>query len=125
MTIASLDITNSRMLGPLQSGGGERLAEVFAGRLREAGGGDKAREAAEKLVASALVAPLLGELRDQPLDTKLFHGGFAEDAFRGQMDTLLADEIVKSSRFPIVDRIYRDITRQAAAKPSPEVDLHG
>ena len=126
MEIASLDITKQTVaLGSLSGRG----VEGFAAKMREAASGKDAksgaREAAEQLVATTLVAPLLAELREQPLDTKLFHGGFGEDAFRQQLDTKLADEIVKSSRFPLVDRIYAQITRRAELAQGAGVNLHG
>ncbi len=127
MEIASLDITkHAASLGQIGRGN----AEAFAGKLREAVSGgsgekDRAREAAEQLVATTLVSPLLAELRTQPLDAKLFHGGFAEDAFRQQLDTALADEIVKSSRFPLVDRIQAQITRRAELQRGERVNVHG
>ena len=89
----------------------------------EAGRDEQAYEAAQKLIASALVTPLLSELRDQPLDAKLFDGGFGQDAFRQQLDTHIADALVKKSRFPIVDKVYEAITRRAHR--APEVDAHG
>lgn len=76
----------------------------------------KLREAAEQLVASALVVPLLEEVRHQPLDADLFGGGFGQDAFRAQLDQQFADRIVKSGNFDLVDTIYRHVMRQVETK---------
>ncbi len=80
-----------------------------------------AREAVEQLVAAAFVSPLLGELRDQPFDSDLFGSGFEHDAFRQQMDTIIADRMVKSSRWPIVDTITRSIGKAAYQQQSEAV----
>ena len=131
MDIAALDMTKQMpSLASLGTTDVSANLKSFAAKLRDKSsapdpsGKDAAREAAEKLVATTLVVPLLAELREQPLDAKLFDGGFAEDAFRQQLDTALADEIVKSTQFPIVDRIYRDITRHAEREQAAKVNTH-
>jgi len=58
---------------------------------------------AEKLVASAFVLPMIGQMRNDPLKSDLFHGGFAEDVFTQQYDTRLADTIAANGKFPVVD----------------------
>ena len=81
------------------------------------------KEAVQQLVSTALVTPLLSELRDEPLDSGLFHGGFAEDAFQQRLETILADRMVRSPRFAIADRIYEALLPRF--KPSLAVDTHG
>lgn len=83
------------------------------------------REAVQRFVATALITPLLSELRHQPLDSDLFHGGFAEDAFRQQLETFLADRIVQSSRFPIADRIYDAFSHKIGLDPVRTVNRYG
>lgn len=126
MTLNAID--NLTSAAPLRPPLGE-TSDRFERLMTEAQASDKprdeAREAAEKFIATALVMPLLDELREQPLDAGLFHGGMAEDAFRQRMDTILADRIVSSSQFPIVDRIYSDITRQSSSQTQTGVDLIG
>lgn len=73
-----------------------------AGKTRE----ERAREAVEQLVSSAFILPLMQEVRDQPLDSDLFDGGYAEDSFRQQLDTVLADRMVAGGNFPVVEVIY-------------------
>jgi len=68
------------------------------------------RESVEQLVSSAFILPLMNELRDQPLDSDLFDGGFAEDSFRQQLDTVLADRMVAGGNFPVVEVIYDRLT---------------
>jgi hypothetical protein len=104
-------------------------AETFAERLAHASHTqapqrERAREAAEQLVATSLVTPLLAQLRDQPLDAKLFHGGIVEDAFRQKLDTILADRIVRSGKFPLVDRVYERVMRHRPATAPEGVNTH-
>ena len=92
---------------------------------RSAGSRDEkqqVREAAEKLVASAFILPLLEQVREQKKENDPFYGGMAEDLFGAQMDTMLADDLVKGSRLPLVDGIYQQILRTS---PDKGVDIHG
>jgi creatinine amidohydrolase/Fe(II)-dependent formamide hydrolase-like protein len=84
------------------------------------------RDAAQKLVSSALILPMLAQVRESSLKSDLFHGGFSEDAFGAQLDTELADRMVAKSNFPIVDAIYRKMTGQMNTPiKGQEVNLHG
>jgi hypothetical protein len=88
---------------------------AFAEKLNSAMGGkgsaaleatrQEAREAAEQLVATTLVQPLLQQMRNDPFKSDLMHGGMAEDAFGAQLDTQLADRIVRRANWPLVERI--------------------
>lgn len=128
-------ISNPAILGrpasallPAAADAGRFEAALASAAATQAGDSElfaQAREAAEKLVASALVMPLLEEIREQPLDGKLFHGGFTEDAFRQQLDTHLADRIVGSGKFPLVDSIYEHVTKKARLMAGRGVDTHG
>ena len=127
-------INSGTAVGTLSRHASAKGAEGFAVLLQQAATTDEgkdaqAREAAQQLVASALVLPLLEEARSEPTDAKLFHGGLAEDSFRSQLDGILADRIVKSERFPLVDRIYEHVTRRAqsaqAVHAAAGVDAHG
>lgn len=79
----------------------------------------RVRETVEQFVASAFLTPLLNEVRDQPLDSDLFHGGFAEDSFRQQLDTILADRMVAGGNFPLVDSIYQRVMANVNAQTAP------
>lgn len=70
------------------------------------------RHAAQQLVSSALILPMLSQIRDSALKSDLFDGGFMESAFGAQLDTELADRMVAKSNFPIVDAIYRKMIGQ-------------
>lgn len=100
------------------------LSRAAAGTAGPESKNDAARDAAEKLVSSSLIMPLLEEVREQPLDANLFGGGMAEDAFRQRLDQQFADRIVRSTNFPLVDRIYQNVTRAAATRGT-EVNTRG
>lgn len=72
----------------------------------------RARDAAEQLVASAFILPLLTQLRNDPFKSEMLHGGRGEEMFGQQLDTIIADRIVRKTNLPIVDSIYRAITHQ-------------
>ncbi|MCC6580835.1 MAG: hypothetical protein IT440_10370 [Phycisphaeraceae bacterium] len=95
---------------------------------------DETRQAAEQLVASTLVMPILSQMRQDPFRTEMFHGGFGEDAFNQQLDTVLSDRIVKGSHFSVVEAVCRRIAgKNSSAKTNgtteltkgTQVNLHG
>jgi len=106
---------------------GPRFAEVLAARgEREEDVRSQVREQARMFVATALIHPLLAQMRDDPFRSDLFHGGFAEDAFASQLDTILSDRIVdqmdtraaaqpnEAGGSALVELVYRHIVRHPA-----------
>lgn len=69
------------------------------------GEADKAREAAEQLVATALVEPVLKKLRESTLAAPPFVPTQGERQFQGIADAATAQRIVRAGHFPLVDRI--------------------
>lgn len=86
---------------------------------------DKAHKAAQQFVSSALILPLLKQMRSSTFKSDLFHGGQGEDAFGPQLDQILSDRIVKRMSTPeklsasgsatqsmgLVDAVYKQIMR--------------
>lgn len=86
---------------------------------------DKAHEAAQQFVSTALVLPMLKQMRDTTFKSDLFHGGQGEDAFGPQLDQILSDRIVQRMSTPqkisasgsvtqgmgLVDAVYKQIIR--------------
>ena len=117
MSIAPLHAATPALV---PASGGPRLAprlggadgESFAAALRAAGGGseDEARRGAEQLVASALVVPVLRMMRDASRVAGPFAPGDSERRFGPLLDQRLADGIVHSANFPLVERITARIT---------------
>lgn len=73
------------------------------------------REAAEQLVAAALVSPVLKGLRESPWATEPFKANSAERSFRQISDAALAHRLVKSERWPLVEAVARRVLRDGVA----------
>lgn len=138
MTIQPLDNSTSTAAAALLS---RPSGDGFARQLRqvEAQASDAAknggldpetsrtlRKAAEQLVATTFIQPMLAKMREDPFKTDLFHGGRAEEIFGQQLDTVLSERIVSKSNFAIVDAVYQTIAERAAQKAGEgmEVDIH-
>lgn len=86
---------------------------------------DQPREAAERMVATTLVEPLLKQLRESTNTPPPFGPGPGEKQFRGLGDAFAAREIVRSSRFELVDRLARDMRAHSlSARASQDEDAH-
>lgn len=83
----------------------------------------EARQAAEQLVATTLVQPLLQQMRNDPFKSDLMHGGFAEDAFGAQLDTQLADRIVRRANWPIVQRLVDTVMQRLQPVAAPRLEV--
>lgn len=66
---------------------------------------EKARLAAEKLVASALLEPTLASMRDSPFLEGPFAPGPAEKRFGPLLDAVIAERITSASSFSLIDAI--------------------
>lgn len=75
----------------------------------------EAREAAESLVAIALVQPLLAAARESSDAAEPFAPTEAEKRFGSFIDADRARQMVRSGRFGIVDRLARDLLQQTRA----------
>lgn len=84
-------------------------------RANEGAGENRARDAAEKLVAVAFVQPVLAKMRETGNAAPPFQANAAEKSFRGMMDSALAQKIVKCARWPLVDRIEAKLNRESPA----------
>jgi len=56
---------------------------------------------AEVFVANSLIMPLLKQARNDPFKSDLFHGGFTEDAFGGQLDMRMAQRLASAEHMPL------------------------
>jgi len=105
-------------LGARQEGFSEILGQS-RDRLGPAEGKEqRARRAAEEFVSSALIEPILKSLRESNHTAPPFAPGPAEKQFRGLIDTHMARQIAHSSRFPLVDRLARDLLNKPPV-PTP------
>ena len=71
----------------------------------------EARTAAEGLVATSFIKPILTQVRESNNAPPPFGPTSAEKQFGSLLDNELADEITRASQFPIVDRLVEQFTR--------------
>lgn len=72
-----------------------------------------AREAAEKLVASTFIEPLLKSMRESNQAAAPFAPTQGEKQFRGLIDARVAESVVRRSNLSIVDRVTDTLVRAA------------
>lgn len=103
---------------------GQREFASILGRASELGEGGaratpaQARDAAEQFVAAALVQPVLKGLRESNGAAEPFKPNSAEQSFRGMMDAQLAQRMVKSRHWPLVDHIASSLQHGASWRGS-------
>ncbi|MAA52724.1 MAG: hypothetical protein CMJ41_06860 [Phycisphaerae bacterium] len=114
-----LSVEHSPMMGLGGTASGAPDSPSFAALLEQE---STVRDAAQKLVSSSLVLPILASIRDGgQFMQEPFKPGVVERRFGPLLDQALADEITTSSRFDLVDSIVEQFTRDVAA-PKVEVD---
>jgi Rod binding domain-containing protein len=79
---------------------------------------DKAREAAQQLIATALVQPVLKQLRETNNAAEPFKPNAAEKSFGQMMDTQLSQRIVESKGWALVDRVTETLLRKSTTGAS-------
>lgn len=100
---------------------------IAAGKQQRA---EQAREAAQQMVASAFIMPVLAKLRESPFLTGPFAPGDAERRFGPLMDQHVADRITAGDHFPLVDQITdhllaAEARRCGAAETARKDQSHG
>ncbi len=71
----------------------------------------EARTAAEGLVATSFIKPILAQLRESNNAPPPFGPTQAEKQFGSLLDNRMADEITRASQFPLVDRLVQEFTK--------------
>lgn len=88
---------------------------------------EEARTAAEGLVATSFIKPILAQVRESNNTPPPFGPTQAEKQFGSLLDNQLADEIARASQFPIVDRLVEEFTKHLpnanTKTPSRGMDL--
>lgn len=69
-------------------------------------GKDKLKEAFQDFVGQTFFSEMLKSLRSTEQPSKYFHGGRAEEIFKGQFDQVLAEELSDASASKIADPMY-------------------
>ncbi len=112
--------------GPVRTGGKDfaaLLSDGSTGNARQVKN-EEMREAADQLVATAFILPMLEQVRHDPFKSDMFHGGKGEEVFGQQLDVIFADNITKSANFGISDALVRRF-QPAATTPPTQVNLRG
>ena len=100
---------------PAESGFARELDQAAARRGR-------AREAADQLLASAFVLPVLQQVRDSPFKSELFHGGRAEEVFGQQLDVILAERITQAADLGVADALTQRLAPSPPESGGPSAD---
>ncbi len=87
---------------------------------------EAARESAQQFVALTLVQPLLKQLRETNNAAPPFAPSEGEKQFQSLLDAQVAQQVVRKTNFPLVDRVARDLllhgrpaSTEAAAPEGP------
>lgn len=87
-------------------------------RAQSAGPGAMSpREAAEELVASAFIEPVLAQLRESNDAAPPFAPGDAERRFGPLLDAEIARRIVRSEGYGLVDAVARRLQERTTTRP--------
>ncbi len=87
---------------------------------------DDARKAAEGLVSTTFIEPILKQVRESNDAPPPFGPGKGEKQFGAILDTKLADQIVHAANFPLVERIAAQLMRNMpGGEPTQQVDVKG
>lgn len=109
-TIARRDIER----GDAQRDFAAILNRAQQGSARTAAQANDPRAAAENFVSIALVQPVLKQLRSSNGAAAPFAPNATERAFRGMMDGQLAQRLVRSGNWSLVDRVEQSLRDRAA-----------
>jgi hypothetical protein len=91
----------------------------LAGAARGGNPAELAREAAKTLFAEAFVKPIFATMREGSLAGDMFAPGAAERRFQPLLDSALADRVVDSGRFDIVDEVAGRFEKNLARRNDP------
>ena len=80
----------------------------------------RARTAAEQLVSTALVQPILKQVRESSNAAPPFAPNQAERTFRSFMDAAVAQKMVHAQHWGLVDRLARGMLKRMGLNAAPE-----
>lgn len=80
---------------------------------------ERARSAAEQLVATALVQPVLKQLRESNNAAAPFAPNQAERTFRGLFDASIAQRMVHAQHWGLVDHLARGMLKKMGLPAAP------
>ena len=105
---------------PVQVTRGEAsFASLLSGQAPTQDVQETLREAAEQMVSTVFVTPILGAMRENSMATGPFAPNAAEKRFGPLLDQQFADRIVKGANFSLVDMIVQRYLPQQSQQQSP------
>jgi len=104
----------ARIMSMASAGGkpaslGSRAGETPTPLAEQQNADAEARDAAEQLVAVVLIEPIFKRMRESNQAAPPFAPTNGEKQFQSMLDAKLAHEITSAARFPLVDRLARDL----------------
>lgn len=94
-------------------------------REPRAAGDSPVRNAAEQLVASAFLVPMLAEVRDSSFGVGAFAPNIVEKRFGPMLDQQIADHVISAGRLGLVDAIVERLETQHASLGMAQPLLRG
>lgn len=101
------------------------FAGILASQRGKAGTPEQqAKQAAEDFVSVALVQPILKQLRDSNKAAPPYGPGPGEKQFRTLADAQMARNLVRSTNWPLIDRLAKQMLRQVdQVQPGSPADI--
>ena len=107
-TVTTSDFASSALAGSEATKRQDAAFSSLLARAKEGASEDELRTSAEQLVAATFIIPVLSSVREASMAAEPFAPTQGEKQFGAMLDQQVADEIVKSSNLPLVDRLARD-----------------
>ncbi|MGP1347105.1 MAG: hypothetical protein ACTS3F_10625 [Phycisphaerales bacterium] len=101
---------------PIAPPRGAAHAATHPGGSTRSAAGDGPEEAARSFIATALIQPVLKQLRATNSAAEPFGPGAFEKQFAPLMDQMWAEQLVRASHWPLVDSVARRL-REASGEP--------
>lgn len=123
--IAPIETPQATLLAPAPgnpSADGTGVFRDLLARAQSAGKTDEVRDAAEQLVSTAFIAPVLRQIRESSEAAPPFQPTPAEKQFGSMLDAQTAQAIVQASDLPIVERLtetFRELASRTAGRATP------
>ena len=96
---------------------GSAFSEILNPNHATSGNGMTLHQAAEKLVSSALLMPIIKQLHSEhSFQSEMFKAGDAERHFQPMMDYYLADQIVSGANFDLTESVVQRLQPQVHSR---------
>lgn len=90
---------------------------------RKLSSNDPAHDAAQSFIATALIQPILKQLRQTNNAAEPFAPGEFEKQFAPLMDQIWSEQVTRSGNWPLVEAVAQHLREQAGLKPAARREL--